>query len=43
MFGTLLIRPKYVIMTPAVVGIKRYRDPSVCLSHGAAVLGAQLP
>jgi len=28
-------------------GIKRYRDPSVslsvCLSHGAAALGAQLP
>ena len=24
-------------------GIKRYRDPSVCLSHGAAALGEQLP
>jgi len=23
--------------------IKRYRDPSVCPSHGAAALGAQLP
>jgi len=30
---------------PAVGGgeIKRHRDPSVCLSQGAAVLGAQLP
>ena len=29
---------------PAVQGsVKRYRDPSVCLSHGAAALGAQLP
>jgi len=27
---------------PAVGGIKRYRDPSVCLSHGAAALGARL-
>jgi len=30
-------------MPPAVGGIKRYRDPSVCLfvclSHGAAALG----
>jgi len=24
-------------------GFKRYRDPSVCLSHGAAALGVQLP
>ena len=24
-------------------GFKRYRDQSVCLSHGAAALGAQLP
>ena len=28
---------------PAVGGVKRYRDPSVCVSHGAAALGAQLP
>ena len=31
------------IMAPALGGIKRYRDPSVCLSHGAAAVGAQLP
>ena len=24
-------------------GIKRYRNPSVCLSHSAAAIGAQLP
>jgi len=28
---------------PAVGGIEGYRDPSVCLSQGAAALGAQLP
>jgi len=26
-------------MPPPQGGIKRYRDPSVCLSHGAAALG----
>ena len=28
---------------PAVEGIERYRNPSVCLCNGAAALGAQLP
>jgi len=31
------------IMPPPYGGIKRYRDPSICLSHGTAALGAQLP
>jgi len=28
-----------IFMPPPQGGIKRYRDPSVCLSHGAAALG----
>jgi len=37
-----LLQP--VIMTPLWGGgIEGYRDPSVCLSQGAAALGAQLP
>jgi len=28
---------------PGRGGFKRYRDPSVCLSHGAAALGVQMP
>ena len=35
--------PVLFYYAPAVGGIKRYRDPSVCLSQGAAAVGAQLP
>jgi len=36
------VRTAATCYAPAL-GIKRYRDPSVRLSHGAAALGAQLP
>ena len=52
-YSCLVVCPKFklssgqklaVIMPPPYGGgIKRYRDPSVCLSHGAAALGAHLP
>ena len=32
-----------IIMPLPQGGIKRYCDPSICLSHGAAALGAPLP